>query len=97
MVMGLVRRIRFWYLSAWPGWYYAATSRFGPWLTGSLWLLLATGILMVVGERARARHVIVLVEDGSGGDRHGNRCDFSNGAPLVLTSSGETRWSTAQH
>ena len=26
------------------------TSRFGPWLTGSLWLLLGTGILMVVGE-----------------------------------------------
>jgi uncharacterized membrane protein YgdD (TMEM256/DUF423 family) len=29
------------------------TSRFGPWLTGSLWLLLATGILMVVGEPVR--------------------------------------------
>ncbi len=28
-------------------------SRFGPWLTGSLWLLLATGILMVVGEPVR--------------------------------------------
>jgi hypothetical protein len=27
--------------------------RFGPWLTGSLWLLLATGILMVIGEPAR--------------------------------------------
>jgi hypothetical protein len=27
--------------------------RFGPWLTGSLWLLLATGILMVVGEPVR--------------------------------------------
>jgi hypothetical protein len=32
----------------------AQTSRrFGPWLTGSLWLLLATGILMVVGEPVR--------------------------------------------
>jgi hypothetical protein len=29
------------------------TSRFGPWLTGSLWLLLATGILMVIGEPVR--------------------------------------------
>jgi hypothetical protein len=29
------------------------TERFGPWLTGSLWLLLATGILMVVGEPVR--------------------------------------------
>jgi len=29
------------------------TSRYGPWLTGSLWLLLATGILMVVGEPVR--------------------------------------------
>jgi hypothetical protein len=29
------------------------TSRFGPWLTGSLWLLLATGGLMVVGEPVR--------------------------------------------
>lgn len=28
-------------------------SRFGPWLTGSLWLLLASGILMVVGEPVR--------------------------------------------
>lgn len=28
-------------------------SRFGPWLTGSLWLLLATGVLMVIGEPAR--------------------------------------------
>jgi hypothetical protein len=27
--------------------------RFGPWLTGSLWLLLATGLLMVVGEPVR--------------------------------------------
>ncbi len=27
--------------------------RFGPWLTGSLWLLLVTGILMVVGEPVR--------------------------------------------
>lgn len=29
------------------------THRFGPWLTGSLWLLLATGLLMVVGEPVR--------------------------------------------
>ena len=29
------------------------TERFGPWLTGSLWLLLATGLLMVVGEPVR--------------------------------------------
>jgi hypothetical protein len=29
------------------------TSRFGPWLSGSLWLLLATGLLMVVGEPVR--------------------------------------------
>jgi hypothetical protein len=29
------------------------TSRFGPWLTGALWLMLATGILMVVGEPVR--------------------------------------------
>ena len=29
------------------------TARFGPWLTGSLWLLLATGLLMVVGEPVR--------------------------------------------
>ena len=29
------------------------TSRFGPWLTGSLWLLLGTGLLMVVGEPVR--------------------------------------------
>jgi hypothetical protein len=29
------------------------TNRYGPWLTGSLWLLLATGILMVVGEPVR--------------------------------------------
>jgi hypothetical protein len=29
------------------------TDRFGPWLTGALWLLLATGILMVVGEPVR--------------------------------------------
>ena len=28
-------------------------TRFGPWLTGSLWLLLATGILMVIGEPVR--------------------------------------------
>jgi hypothetical protein len=27
--------------------------RFGPWLTASLWLLLATGILMVIGEPVR--------------------------------------------
>ena len=29
------------------------TSRFGPWLSGSLWLLLVTGLLMVVGEPVR--------------------------------------------
>jgi hypothetical protein len=29
------------------------TARFGPWLTGSLWLLLVTGVLMVVGEPVR--------------------------------------------
>lgn len=29
------------------------TDRFGPWLTGSLWLLLATGLLMVIGEPVR--------------------------------------------
>lgn len=29
------------------------TNRFGPWLTGSLWLMLATGILMVIGEPVR--------------------------------------------
>ena len=29
------------------------TDRFGPWLTGSLWLLLVTGILMVIGEPVR--------------------------------------------
>ena len=29
------------------------TRRFGPWLTGSLWLLLVTGLLMVVGEPVR--------------------------------------------
>ena len=29
------------------------TQRFGPWLTGALWLLLATGLLMVVGEPVR--------------------------------------------
>ena len=28
-------------------------SRFGPWLTASLWLLLATGLLMVIGEPVR--------------------------------------------
>ena len=28
-------------------------SRFGPWLTGSLWLLLVTGILLVIGEPVR--------------------------------------------
>lgn len=27
--------------------------RFGPWLTNSLWLMLATGVLMVVGEPVR--------------------------------------------
>jgi hypothetical protein len=29
------------------------TQRFGPWLTGALWLLLATGLLMVIGEPVR--------------------------------------------
>jgi hypothetical protein len=29
------------------------TSRFGPWLTGSLCLLLVTGLLMVIGEPVR--------------------------------------------
>jgi hypothetical protein len=29
------------------------TDRFGPWLTSSLWLMLATGLLMVVGEPVR--------------------------------------------
>ena len=29
------------------------TQRFGPWLTVSLWLLLGTGLLMVVGEPVR--------------------------------------------
>jgi hypothetical protein len=29
------------------------TRRFGPWLTGALWLLLATGMLMVIGEPVR--------------------------------------------
>jgi Ca2+/Na+ antiporter len=27
--------------------------RFGPWLTGGLWLMLVTGLLMVVGEPVR--------------------------------------------
>jgi uncharacterized membrane protein YgdD (TMEM256/DUF423 family) len=31
----------------------ATAGRFGPWLTGSLWLLLATGVLMVIGEPVR--------------------------------------------
>lgn len=29
------------------------TRRFGPWLNGSLWLLLVTGVLMVIGEPVR--------------------------------------------
>jgi Ca2+/Na+ antiporter len=29
------------------------TSRFGPWLTGGLYLMLVTGILMVIGEPVR--------------------------------------------
>ena len=29
------------------------TNRFGPWLMGALWLMLATGILMVIGEPVR--------------------------------------------
>lgn len=28
-------------------------ARFGPWLTGALWLLLCTGLLMIVGEPER--------------------------------------------
>jgi hypothetical protein len=28
-------------------------SRFGPWLTGGLWLMLVTGVLMVIGEPVR--------------------------------------------
>jgi hypothetical protein len=27
--------------------------RFGPWLTGALWVLLATGLLLVIGEPVR--------------------------------------------
>jgi len=29
------------------------TSRFGPWLTGALYLMLATGLLMIIGEPVR--------------------------------------------
>jgi hypothetical protein len=29
------------------------TGRFGPWLTGGLYLMLATGVLMVIGEPVR--------------------------------------------
>ena len=29
------------------------TRRFGPWLTGSLWLMLTTGLLMIIGEPPR--------------------------------------------
>jgi hypothetical protein len=29
------------------------TRRFGPWLTGGLWLMLVTGLLMVIGEPVR--------------------------------------------
>ena len=29
------------------------TNRFGPWLIGALWLMLATGVLMVIGEPVR--------------------------------------------
>ena len=29
------------------------TGRFGPWLSGALWVLLVTGALMVIGEPAR--------------------------------------------
>lgn len=28
-------------------------NRYGPWLTGALWVMLATGILMVIGEPVR--------------------------------------------
>ena len=55
MVMGSVLMIDLRILG-WAGMDYTlrqTTSRFGPWLTGSLWLLLATGILMVVGEPVR--------------------------------------------
>src|SRR5262245_66091210 len=31
------------------------TARFGPWVTGSLCLLLVTGFLLVIGERGRGR------------------------------------------
>jgi hypothetical protein len=30
-----------------------SSNRFGPWLTASLWLLLITGVLMVIGEPMR--------------------------------------------
>ena len=55
MVMGSVLMIDLRIL----GWAWAdqtlrqTTSRFGPWLTGALWLLLATGMLMVIGEPVR--------------------------------------------
>jgi hypothetical protein len=29
------------------------TNRYGPWLIGSLWVLLATGILLIIGEPVR--------------------------------------------
>jgi hypothetical protein len=55
MVMGSVLMIDLRIL----GWAWAdqtlrqTVRRFGPWLNGSLWLLLATGILMVIGEPVR--------------------------------------------
>ena len=45
--------------------------RFGPWLTASLWWMLATGVLMVVGQPARElmsfsfRVKVVLVATGA--------------------------------
>ena len=65
------------------------TSRFGPWLTGSLWLLLATGILMVVGEPVRELVTfsfwlkMALVAVGAAG-----RGDLSVGAPPARTAVG---------
>ena len=55
LVMGSVLMIDLRILGlAWTDQTLGQTSgRFGPWLTGSLWLLLATGLLMVVGEPVR--------------------------------------------
>ena len=52
------------------------TARFGPWLSGSLCVLLATGIFMIIGEPGRE----FLVEDtfvrlpGIGGDDEPIHC-----------------------